>query len=69
MKKFPGDTVTGYIALEDTTCEVYCECVPFEDNEDSLWVSSGEIVRCPKCGRGYKTEFIVWQYEPGETDS
>jgi hypothetical protein len=68
VKKFPDDSSIkqGFISGEDTTCAVYCECAA--SMEESLWVSNYEIVRCPKCGRGYKTEFVVWQYEPGETD-
>ena len=68
-KKFPGDTVTGYIGSEDPTCEVYCSCTEFATNNDPLWVSDYEIARCPICGRGYKVEFVVWQYEPGEEDA
>lgn len=49
------------IEAEDTTCDVLCEC-----GESHLWVSEYAITRCPVCGRGYKTEFIVWQYEKEE---
>ncbi len=49
------------IEAEDTTCDVLCECL-----EEHLWISDSEIKRCSKCGRGYKTEFVVWQYEAGE---
>lgn len=64
MKKFPeGDL--GYIDGVDQTCWVTCDC---EESTGNFMVSDYQITRCPKCGRGYKVEFVVWQYEPGETD-
>jgi hypothetical protein len=61
MKKF-SDQDTGFTTSEDKTCGVVCSC----GYEDTLWVSDREIVRCPECGRGYRTEFLVWVFEPGE---
>jgi len=70
MKKFPdweGKEYGGDFACEDPTCEVTCECGHGLNEKGILWVSDYEIVRCPECGRGYKTEFVVWQFEKGET--
>lgn len=63
MKKFPDDLTIrqGFFSSEDSTCSVDCEC-----GESTLWVSDHEITRCPRCGKGYRTEFIVWQFEPDE---
>ena len=36
--------------------------------QSNLWVSDYEIVKCPACGKGYKTEFVVWQYDKDEKD-
>jgi len=65
MKKFAGDNPyehqTGFISHQDTVCSVDCECggyIPV--------VSSREIIYCGKCGRGYRTEFVVWQYDADE---
>ena len=52
----------GNFSHEDTTCWVDCECG--ETIEEI--VSDYRVTWCPKCGRGYKTEFVVWQYEPEE---
>jgi len=65
MKKFAGDTTdceSGFISLEDTSCEVYCEC----GCDENIWVSNDKIIRCPNCGKGYRTEFVVWQYDVDE---
>lgn len=67
MKKFNGDNrdksiVGGWISHEDTSCYIFCECG--EDIKNI--VSSHQITRCPKCKRGYRVEFVVWQYDPGE---
>jgi hypothetical protein len=68
MKRFPS-TNLGYVGMADTTCAVYCDCDPsLWDKGEDLWVSDSGIVRCPYCGKGYKTEFIVWQYEADEID-
>ena len=50
---------------EDPTCGVICDC----DMQSNLWVSDYEIVKCPACGKGYKTEFVVWQYDKDENDN
>lgn len=49
------------ILSEDATCAVLCECgkEPF--------ISDSKVYRC-ECGRGYRTEFVVFSYETGETD-
>ena len=60
-KDFPYDE-WGWFSHEDTTCYVLCKCG--EDLPDI--VSNYKIIRCPKCGRGYKTEFKVWLYEKNE---
>lgn len=59
MKKSSGIL----ICAQDATCEVCCPC------GESVWVSDTDVVRCPKCGKGYKTEFVVWEYELGEEDA
>ena len=64
MKKFPEGDI-GYFEGEDRICWVNCEC---EASADSFMVCDYPIIRCPKCGRGYKVEFVVWQFEPDETD-
>ncbi len=49
------------VSGEDPTAWVwYCKC----GNEDVPIINNWEIVRCPQCGRGYQTEFIMWQYPP-----
>ena len=70
MKNLNDTGTKSWFGSEDTTCSVYCECECWLDDPDAspLFVSSTDIIRCPHCGRGYKTEFIVWQYEPGEKD-
>jgi hypothetical protein len=67
MKKFAGDDRDasldgGYINAEDTTCIVMCEC----GLESKHMISDYEIYRCPVCGKGYRVEFVVWQYEKNE---
>ena len=70
MKKFPDDKLiqSGWIESEDPTCAVVCECGHGVNSHETLWVSDDEIIRCPKCGKGYKTEFVVWQFEKDEGD-
>ena len=68
MKKYgdwKGGNYGGNISAEDTTCGVTCTC-GYGLNESGLWVSENEITRCPTCGRGYRTEFVVWQFEKDE---
>jgi len=68
MKKFPN-SIIGYIDAEDTTCSIYCDCdKSLWHKNEYLWVSDYKIVRCPHCGKGYKTELVVWQFEPDEID-
>jgi len=67
MKKFSGNNTDssiygGYISYEDTTCQINCECGHCIQG----FASDSSITRCPECGRGYKTEFVVWQYEKYE---
>ena len=47
---------------EDLTCWVTCEC-GFELEE---MVSDSKIKICPECGRGYRAQFGINQYEPEE---
>jgi len=68
MKKVCGDDNEKIkewvgISLEDTQCNVMCTC------GENFSVSDFHIFRCPKCKKGYRTEFVVWQYEPEETDT
>ena len=65
MKKFAGDTTeceSGWIESEDTTCRVMCDC----GNRIDDVVSCHRLTRCPNCGKGYRTEFVVWQYDTNE---
>ena len=64
-KNFYNTEGTGWVGMEDTTCTVVCDC-GYGLNEASLFVTDHKITRCPKCGRGYKSELIVWQYEKDE---
>ena len=70
MKKFPEDESIkgGWINSEDPTCAVVCECGYGLNSHEVLWVDNDEITRCPKCGKGYKSEFVVWQFEKDESD-
>ena len=65
MKKFAGNEETGYIEAQDSTCAVYCDC----GNEVDLWVGDSVIERCKNCGKGYITEFVVWQYDKEENET
>jgi len=56
-KVFDGTTF-----YEDDTLAVVCEC------GEEPFVGSFNIYRC-KCGRGYRTEMTVWQYDMGEDDA
>ncbi len=51
------------IMAEDDTCYVWCPCgwEPF--------IAGGHVYRCPNCGRGYRADFVVYEYEPGEVDA
>ncbi len=55
MKIYHGNT-----GGQDPTCWIDCEC-----GEKHLFVSDG-IKKCPKCSRGYITDFQVQQFEPDE---
>lgn len=55
MKEFFGNLNSA-----DTTCWIDCEC-----GQEDIFVSDS-LVRCPKCGRGYKVNFTVSQYEKDE---
>jgi hypothetical protein len=46
----------GIIGSDDPTCSVDCEC------GEILFVSTEKIFWCPKCHRGYATEFEVYRY-------
>jgi len=45
----------------DTQCCLTCDC------GEEFSISDYGIFRCPKCGKGYRTEFFVWEYESNET--
>jgi len=57
MKRLPDKYWAGN---EDSACSIRCIC----GRKEELLVF--EPVICPDCGRKYTTEFIVWQFEPGE---
>ena len=63
MRKNDGRVI---ISSEDTQCFVRCVCK--ESSVDEFSVSDYHIFRCPHCGRGYRTEFILWVYSPNEED-
>lgn len=67
MRNF-STTKAGWVSFEDSTCEVVCEC-GYGLDEAGLSVSDYTITRCPRCGRGYKSEFVVWQYAQNEGDN
>jgi len=58
----------GYLGIsgEDEHCYVVCPCSPEYDNQFSI--NSAWVTRCPKCGRGFRTELAVYVYNPGEKD-
>lgn len=65
MKKNEGEI---WVSSEDTHAYLnYCVC-----GEDlgghGLSVFDAWITRCPKCNRGYRSEFVVWVYDPDEVD-
>ena len=57
----------GYLRIssEDTHCYISCPC---DDDYGHLSITDFQIVRCPKCNRGFRTEFVVWIYSPDEDD-
>lgn len=57
-----GKKTDRQILYEDPTCEAWCHC------GYKLFISDHAVFRCPKCGRGYRTEFIVYEYAPDEQD-
>jgi hypothetical protein len=46
----------------DSACWVICEC----GHDLTNLVDDTKITICPICGRGYKVEFIVWEFEKGD---
>ena len=59
----------GYISPSgvDEHCWITCVCKDAVDvGEISL--SPYCVTRCPKCNRGYRTEFVVYIYAPDEVD-
>jgi hypothetical protein len=58
--KVSGDVSDRNITSEDTTCEIVCDC------GKELWISDW-FLRC-ECGKGYRVEFAVWQYDKDEKD-
>ena len=54
---------TTWGEAQDPTCAIrYCEC----GEQINLWISDHKIDRCPKCERGYITEFVIWTVEKDE---
>ena len=51
---------------EDETVSVDCPCGSRWD--EGIWTGSAWVTRCPKCNRGYRTEIILWVYNPDEQD-
>jgi hypothetical protein len=51
-----------YLQSVDDTCWINCEC-----GELHIFVTGSDISRCPKCGRGYRVEFKVWEFEKDES--
>lgn len=49
----------------DDCCSIDCEC----GQGDDISVCGGLVKRCPSCGKGYRTDLIVYQYEPDERDA
>ena len=65
MKKNEGEI---WVSSEDTHAFLqYCVC-GCNLYELGLSVFDAWITRCPECGRGYRSEFVVWIYEPDEKD-
>jgi hypothetical protein len=60
----------GFISMQglDETVGVRCPCTSFMDDVPELSVSGGWVTRCPRCGRGFRTEMVLWVYGPGEND-
>ena len=46
----------GMTTAEDDTCGVDCEC------GEHIFISSSAIYWCPKCHRGYMTDFRVFRF-------
>jgi predicted nucleic acid-binding Zn-ribbon protein len=59
-EKFKVKKFKGISNGEDTQCFIDCKC------GEHLSVADWKLYSCPKCGMRYKTEFIIWQYEPEE---
>lgn len=57
-----GDVQKSITTDEDLSCAITCVC----GDKVPLWIPGEQIARCPNCGRGYKTELIIWVYEKNE---
>ena len=57
-----------HISSEDTHCFVRCICEKLWEAEQ-LSIGDHCVTRCRKCGRGYRTEFSVFVYNPDEKDA
>jgi hypothetical protein len=55
----------GFGSSVDTQC--FIECVCWHNNKE-MSISDTWITRCPQCGRGYRTEFRIIEYEKHEFD-
>lgn len=62
MKNF-NNSELGFFYGEDKSCDVKCDC------GQMFLIYGDRMNRCPNCGKGYKTEFVVWQYEKDEEAS
>jgi hypothetical protein len=51
----------AWIGSQDTHCSVNCDC------GGELFIGDSYITRC-KCGKGYRSQFDLVQYEVGELD-
>ena len=65
MRQSDGMVITSG---EDEYCGVKCICAGSWGWQPDLSATSGWVTRCPKCNRGYRTEFILWVYNPDEKD-
>ena len=54
------------ISSEYTHCFMRCVCK--ESGMGEFSVSDYNVFRCPYCGKGYRTEFVLWVYNPDEKD-
>jgi len=56
------------ISGEDLHCDVTCDCTNDWDDVHTVGMKPDYIERCPHCGKGYRPELVVYQYEKDEKD-